>query len=683
MKQGNILLGMSTETGPPVSINLETRATHMHIIGSTGEGKSKFMEHLNRDDIINNNGLCLIDPHGHLYDDVVRWCETKRFLGRRKIILFNPSEEEWTFGFNPLHLNTPDLSFQVDAMVKACAKVWGGEDTDKTPLLKRCLRVVFHVLAEKQMSLLESQHLINPVDSTCRWYLTQGIKDPIIREQWDYFNSLKPKPFYDEFGSTINRMMEFLSSPIIRNIIGQTQRIINFREIMDQGYILLINLAPKGKISDDNARLLGSLIVNDLFINARCRPEGSRPFYLYMDECGRYINEDIGRILDEGRKFGLHLILAHQHLSQLKKAGEDTYHSVMTDAKTKVIFGGLDADDAEILARQIFLGELDLEEPKEILNKPTVIGYIKTWLQNYSHSKGHSSGGGHSTGKGINFLQSQSESTTTTPLPSGDNQKTKTRATQSGLGSSFHEEDSSTWSDNENEAQGAAEALMPILEEMPTQTYNLEEQIYKAMALMVNQPTQHAIIKRPKQHTQMAKTPTIDPGYARNERVQRFEESCYRLVDFVRPKLEVEKELQERRIIIENRAKEALNPPAEYPTTFREPKEEIVLKEPESFREPRVEMIAEEVKSFGEPSEIFGQFMQAWIELERVSKPTGDVSRPAAPLPTSVKSELTKLRRIRNEVVHGDKDHSEITPEMVERVRKLTAKFEQANKGVR
>lgn len=661
MKQGGVILGRSTETGRPVYTDPQTRATHMQIVGSTGEGKSKFMEHLIRQDIVNNNGLCLIDPHGHLYDDLVRWCETKRFLGRRSIILFDPSEEGWTFGFNPLRVSSPDLSFHVDAMVRACAKVWGGEDTDKTPLLKRCLRIVFHALAEKELSLVEAQHLLNPVDAALRGYLTRDIKDPVIREQWGYFNTLKAKPFYDEFGSTINRMMEFLSSPIIRNIIGQTERTIKFREIMDQGYVLLVNLASKGRISDDNARLLGSLIVNDLFMNARCRPEGSRPFYLYMDECARYINEDIQRILDEGRKFGLHLILAHQHLSQLKEAGESIYHSVMTDAKTKVIFGGSDAEEAEVLAKQVFLGELDLEEPKEILNKPVVVGYIKTWLQSYSHGQSHASGGGHSTSKGASSLQSQSQSTATRPLPSGEDQVISMHGILSGAGSFSQDADSSIWADTDIETKGAAETLMPRLEDRPTQTYNLEEQIYKAMALMVNQPTQHAIIKKPKQHTQMVKTPTIQPGYARDERVQSFKDSCYRLVDFVRPKIEVEKEIEERRLILEQQAKEALNPPAEYPTTFREPK---------------VEMIAEEAQSFGEPSGIFGQFMNAWNELER-----DHLGRPAPPLPNSVKSELTKLRRMRNDVVHGKRDHSKITPEIVDRVCKLKAKFEEANKG--
>jgi len=123
MKSRSIYIGNSEDKKN--FIDPKTRSTHMHIIGASGEGKSKLMEHLTREDIINNNGLCLIDPLGYLYNDIVRWCETKRMFGRKIIILFDPSESDWTFGFNPLSVHSSDISFHVDAMVNAVAKVWG------------------------------------------------------------------------------------------------------------------------------------------------------------------------------------------------------------------------------------------------------------------------------------------------------------------------------------------------------------------------------------------------------------------------------------------------------------------------------------------------------------------------------------------------------------------------------
>lgn len=531
-KKTSLLLG-TTKENEKIYINEKQRSMHTHIVGSIGEGKSKFMEHMIRQDIINEQGLCLIDPHGYLYEDIVRWCETKGFLGRKKIILFNPLEENWTFGFNPLNVKTKEVSFHVDGMVKACAKVWGDENTDRTPLLKRCLRIVFHALVEKKLTLLESQYLINQEQSKARKYITDDIQDDFIRKEWSYFNNLNESDFYEKFGSTSNRMMEFLSSPIIRNIIGQKDNIIDFTKIMDEGYIVLINLSSKDRISEDNASLLGSLIVNDLFTNAKGRTEAvakKHPFYFYIDECSLFINEDIKRILIEGRKFGLHLVLAHQTLAQLKEAGLSIYHAVMA-VKSKAVFGGLDAEEAEALAKNIFIGEIDLEEAKTTLNKPVVVGYIKTWMKNYSQSTGHTEG-----------TSSTSVNGTTETLDS-EGEVIKT-------GSSESEASGYSSSDSYSHSKGASEALKPIFEERPTQVYSLKEQIYKAMATMVNQPTQHAIIKLPKKRTRFVKTPTIKSGYANEERVKRFKLESYKMTEFIQPYEQAEKKLIERKKLI-------------------------------------------------------------------------------------------------------------------------------------
>lgn len=543
-KQRSVLLGYEERTREGVYIDQKIRSTHLHILGTTGSGKSKFMEHLIREDVLNNNGLCLIDPHGYLYSDLVKWCETKRFLGRKKILLFDPAEKGLVFSFNPLQVSSSTtVSFHVDAMVKAVAKVWGGEDQDKTPTLKRCLRVIFYILAEKKLSLLEAQHLILQGNSDLRERITANIQDHIIRDQWDQFRGLNEKQYYEMFSSTINRMTEFFSSPIIRNIISQTERTINFREIMDEGYILLVNLAAKSRLSDDNARLLGTLIVNDLFVNARSRPPGSRPFYLYIDECARYINEDVGRILDEGRKFGLHLILAHQHLSQLRKAGEDVYSSVMTCANTKVVFGGLTADDAEIMSKEIFL-DINMEEPKKSLNKPVVVGHEKILMKNRSRNTSRTEGESNGFSDGSSSSESKNEKDDIINSASGASQS-NTRAY------------SSSYADGESE--GHSEALMPILKNMPTQTYSLEEQRYKAVSLMKKQPAQHAIVKMPGQEARFIKTPTVNPGFANDKRVEAYKKECYLLADFVKTEEEAKEHLDKRIMELKRSAVGSIN----------------------------------------------------------------------------------------------------------------------------
>lgn len=583
MHKEALCIGLNTDTKNIVYLTEKQRSTHMQVIGSTGTGKSKFLEHLIREDIKADHGLCLIDPHGYLYRDILKWLQAIDWP-MDKVILFDPSNDDFVTGFNPLKLTGKDLSYHVDTMVRACAKVWGGEDTDKTPLLKRCLRITFHALAEHQLTLLEAQYLTSPTNKLAREFLAKAIKDPIIKEQWEYFNSAKmtPKLFYDEFGSTINRLMEFLAAERLRNIIGQTQQALDVPTIMDKGYVLLVNLSSGKSVSYDNAQLLGALIVNDLFVHATDRNPGARAFYLYIDECGLFINEDIARILDEGRKFGLHLVLAHQHLAQLKKAGEDVYYSVMTDAKTKVVFGGLSPEDAKILAEQMYLGEIDLDEYKHSLDRPTVVGYTTTWLKNYS--KGTAEGTSHT--ESITYT----EGTTTTR---GSNRseavaKGDTRGTSYGVSSTYGNnalpfEISHAISQGEMNArsaskssmrgyseslafqvseargeshgrtyqesfqEGKSQALKTILEDRPTATYSLQDQIWKAMDTLVNQPTQHAIVKLPGLLTKRVMVPTVEElATSSDETVPFYIQECNEDSEFNKEISKAKEEIEQR-----------------------------------------------------------------------------------------------------------------------------------------
>lgn len=617
----NTLLGYQQD-GEQVEetyIDPKQRSTHMHIIGSTGTGKSKFMEHLIRQDILQNNGLCLLDPHGYMHNDIIRWCETNRMFGRKKIIIFDPSQENWSFAFNPFKIDSAEISYHVDKMVQATAQVWGGEDTNQTPLLKKNLRMIFQVLAEQKLSLVEAMLLLDSTDSKVRKHLASKIVDPNVKKLWDYANALSPRPFRDEFGSALNRMMEFLSSPIIKNTIGLVEEVLDLRKVMDEGAVLLVNLASKDKLSDDNAKLLGTLIVNDLFMKCLARPEGSRPFYLYIDECARYINSDVVRILDEGRKFGLHLILAHQHLAQLKKVGEDIYQAVMTDAKTKVVFGGLTSEDAKILAENIFAGEIELQEAKKSLNKPVVVDHVKQIVENYSKGQGESEGIsvgrarsrqvvkaiGEATGRGwgvsegnfissgmgnqsghmfssgvgaFDFSQSIAQSLSSMQGVSKGSIRSGSHVKQMSLAQGEGESEIETQSHQTSKSEnwGHGETFVPVMEELPSIVYTLEEQISRAKWKMMNNPTQYAIIKIGNCQSQTIKTPDVKSGYANFNRVDRFKQETYRKTYFAKSRQETEKIIAERLEKIEKEAMEA--------DEAQEQTKKSTKKDPASFR---------------------------------------------------------------------------------------------------
>ena len=500
----------------------------------------------------------------------MRWCETKHFLGRKPIVLFDPDAEEWAFGFNPLDCRqegSADISFHVDAMVKACAAVWGGEDTSKTPLLKRCLRIVFHALAEKRLTLLEAVELLNPTDtSRIREYVTRGIQDRVIREQWEAFKLLKPREFLETFGSTANRLMEFLASERVRRILGQKERTIDVRRVMDDGAMLLVNLSSGRRLSEDNASLLGALLVSTLFLKARGRPKGSRPFYLYVDECSRFVSEDIQRILDEGRQFGLHLILAHQHLSQLQKAGDAVYHAVMTDARTKVVFGGLSPDDAKVMAETVYMGEIDLEEAKTSLNKPVVVGHRREIMRSASEGESTTRSLSRSVAQGWSDGTSAGR-TTVGGFPFRE-EVSRTEGRNRGY--------SSTTTTGQSEGQtrshsrGWSEALVPILDELPTSVFSLEEQIHKAGAVIHNLRRQYAIVKIPERPSVKAKIANVEAPCAREERVRLFQENSFARSSFARRREEADAEVEDRRRELERRAAEGENRHAGEPDDFLE-----------------------------------------------------------------------------------------------------------------
>jgi type IV secretory pathway VirB4 component len=163
-----LVLG-ATETGKLLGLKASVRTTHMHVLGASGRGKSYFLEYLIRQDIRNGDGVCVIDPHGTLYHNILAWCASQHLvISWDHLVLLDASAPGWAFGFNPLNFAGADISYCVDSMVHACAQVWGGEDTATTPLLKRALRGIFHVLAEHKLTLLEAIYLISERDELRR-----------------------------------------------------------------------------------------------------------------------------------------------------------------------------------------------------------------------------------------------------------------------------------------------------------------------------------------------------------------------------------------------------------------------------------------------------------------------------------------------------------------------------------
>ena len=498
---------------------------HMHVIGATGRGKSRFVEQLIRQDIRRRHGVCLIDPHGELYAEVVRWCANYNLQHRRRVHLIDPNETEWTVGFDPLRCEDPEyVSRTVDAAVAACAQVWGGEDTSKTPLLKRCLRAVFFALIVAKRPFSDAMGLTSASDvEGLRAELTSELEDPIFQAVWADLNAMSRREFTETFSSTNSRLIEFLASPNIRRMLSLREQSLDVAQCMEQGDIILVNLQPK-KISEDNARLIGTLLTNALFTNAvRRDPEQAKrqPFYLYIDECYRFLTEDVESMLDQTRKFGLHVTLAHQHLGQLRKYGEHVFNAVMTNTGTKVVFGGLPDEDAELMAKQILRPMFDFNQPKHLLDKPTVVGFQKVLMRQQGRAEGVASSEGSSSMlgemSGMSAASTQMFGADGLPVGGGGTQ-------MAGQSSGFTQGQGTSQAVSHSvvTSSGESEAWLPILETKPTAVESEAEILHRSILAVRTLPRQVFILAEPWGPPQLVRTLDIDTPQVRPARIARF-----------------------------------------------------------------------------------------------------------------------------------------------------------------
>lgn len=546
----------TTRRGKTLTLSAEERSRHVHIVGASGTGKSKLMESMIRQDILAGRGLCLIDPHGTLADAVIQFCASRHLQGARRIHVIEAADAAWSVGFNPLRLDgVTEAAARVDAMVGACAQVWGGENTTSTPLLKKCLRAVFYALAIRGQTLLEAVELINSTDPRAtRRLLTENLPDYVFDALWRDFNALSRREFTEQFSSTSNRLVEFLSSPIVRRIVGQREHALDLKQVMDNGEILIVNLAPHISLSSDNARLLGTLLTSELFLLALARDPDmarKRPFYLYIDECYDYLTGDIERMLDQTRKFGLHLVLAHQRLGQLRDRSESIYNGVMGGGQTKIVFGGLEDDDAEIMARQIMRDSFKLERPKHSLDKPVVVDEVPFWLE--SESEGEST----TTSRSVSSSFATTE-TSGSAESSSEHYEVLDDASQelrglalgagafTGAATTMGTSESEGYATTQSRARGRAQTLKPVRVTMPTAVHSLEEEIHMAIVKLRELPQRVAVLKRRGRPATRVRAPEIKKNLAGPALVERFVSNARLASPYLSPMAVVDAEILAR-----------------------------------------------------------------------------------------------------------------------------------------
>jgi len=357
-KEG-ILLGKNNYRGEETEIRMKKadRRRHVYEIGKTGTGKSYFMTNMAIQDIINGEGVCLLDPHGDLIEDVLEYIPKER---AEDVIYFNPADTERPMGLNLLQYdpNYPEQkSFLVNEMINIFDKLY---DLGKTggPMFEQymrnaCLLIMDH--PESGSTLMEVPKVLS--DTEFRRFKLSKCKNQVVKDFWikQAEKAGGEASLENVVPYVASKLTPFVSNDILRPIIGQQKSAFDMRKIMDEKKILLVNLS-KGKIGEKNAYLLGLVLVGRILMAALGRtdmPEDKRKdFYLYIDEFQNFITDSINTILAEARKYRLDLIMAHQFIGQLSSGQDNSIRdSIFGNVGTTVAFN-VGVEDAEFLEKQ-------------------------------------------------------------------------------------------------------------------------------------------------------------------------------------------------------------------------------------------------------------------------------------------------------------------------------------------
>ena len=352
----NLYRGVETE----VRQAREDRRRHTYILGRTGSGKSYLMGNMAIQDVINGEGLCVIDPHGDLIADILKYVPKER---AEDVILFEPFDTERPIGLNMLEVDNDE---QKDFVVQEMISIFYKLVTDPAmlgPMFEHNMRNAMLTLmadSEHPGTITDIPRMFT--DTEFQKYKIAKLKDPVVRAFWEK-EMAKTSDFHksEMLGYLISKVGRFVENSMMRNIVGQPKSGFNFRKIMDDGKILLVNLS-KGRTGEINAKLLGLILVSKIQIAALSRadmPESERrDFYLYVDEFQNFITDAFASILSEARKYKLNLIIAHQYLGQLQQtagshgaASQDLRDAVFGNAGTLITFR-TGAEDAEFLAKE-------------------------------------------------------------------------------------------------------------------------------------------------------------------------------------------------------------------------------------------------------------------------------------------------------------------------------------------
>lgn len=335
-------------TNHKFGIKDKDRLQHIYVIGKSGTGKSTLLENMAISDIDRGNGLCLIDPHGDIAEDILQHIPNGRM---QDIIYFNATDKDKPIAFNPLKGIHPKYHHLVaGGLVSTFKKIW---IDSWGPRMEYILRfTLLTLLCLSDATLLDIQPLLT--DKKVRAKALSYVSDEHILSFWhNEFEKYSPTLRNEAIAPILNKTGLFITSAPLRNIVGQKTSSFRLQQVLDSGKILIVNLS-KGQIGEDASSVLGAMLINAIQLAALHRASQAehtrKPFYLYIDECYSFVTLSFANILAESRKYGLSLFLAHQYIEQLD---ERVRSAIFGNVGTIIAFR-VGARDAEYLAKEFY-----------------------------------------------------------------------------------------------------------------------------------------------------------------------------------------------------------------------------------------------------------------------------------------------------------------------------------------
>ncbi|MCC6850433.1 MAG: type IV secretion system DNA-binding domain-containing protein [Deltaproteobacteria bacterium] len=340
----------------PFGIRDADRLLHTYLVGKTGTGKSTLLATFMRADLERGHGFALLDPHGDLAERVLDLVPHHRLAD---VIYLNPADVDFPMPFNVLEsIEAGQRHLIASGLVSILKRFWADFWGPRSEYLVR--NAVLALVEASGTTLLDMSRLL--VDEPFRRQLLATVHDPAVLRFWrDEFEAYPPAFRQEAIAPVQNKIGEFLTTPLIRNIVGQRRNLFQIRALMDEGKVLIVNLS-KGILGEDTAALLGSLVLTRLVLAAFSRADVAehrrRPFFLYVDEFPSFATEGtFASLLSEARKYGLGAILANQYLGQLS----DNLRSALFGNVGTLISFQAGAEDAPHLSRE-FGGAVSLED---------------------------------------------------------------------------------------------------------------------------------------------------------------------------------------------------------------------------------------------------------------------------------------------------------------------------------